>query len=266
MGRPLVDTGWISEEHPGLGVIAQLLQDSQQHQVVLGRRTLLLERGVVESELPSEPTSRGAWVVLQHRASEQEQWSTAELHYLSAQDSLRDLAQQLVAGLRAEVSPRLLLVTGDKRAEAQRIAEQLAIEEVHAEVLPAEKQSLVNELQRQGHRVLMLGDGLNDAIALQSADVGLAVGVSLNQAAAGGADASLLRGQLDDVLSLLALANKVVRSTALNIGLTIALGLLLLVLASLGLIGPLLGAVLQHSGVLLVLITAGWVLRSGDLD
>ena len=113
LGRPLVDTGWISEEHPGLGVIAQLLQDSQQHQVVLGRRTLLLERGVVESELPSEPTSRGAWVVLQHRASEQEQWSTAELHYLSAQDSLRDSAQQLVAGLRAEVSPRLLLVTGD---------------------------------------------------------------------------------------------------------------------------------------------------------
>ena len=76
----------------------------------------------------------------------------------------------------------------------------------------------------------------------------------------------MLRGQLDDVLSLLALANKVVRSTALNIGLTIALGLLLLVLASLGLIGPLLGAVLQHSGVLLVLITAGWVLGSGELD
>jgi Cu2+-exporting ATPase len=164
---------------------------------------------------------------------------------LEIADRLRPDAAPLLRQLRAD-GIRVTLLTGDRRPAAERIAAELAADseplEVIAEVLPADKDRVIARLQQGGHRVAMVGDGINDAPALVRADVGIAVGSGTDVAIAG-ADIVLMTNELARVHAAAALARRTLRTIRQNIALSIAYNLIMVPLAVAGLITPLVAAI-----------------------
>lgn len=126
-------------------------------------------------------------------------------------DPIKADAKEAISAIRSQ-GIRVVLLTGDNPQTAQAVAEQVGIEEVIAGVLPEQKQQHIKALQQQGHVVAMVGDGINDAPALMSADVGIAMG-SGTEVAIESADMTLLSHQLIVIANLLALS----RATMTNI-------------------------------------------------
>jgi P-type Cu2+ transporter len=101
---------------------------------------------------------------------------------LALEDEIRPEAREAIAQLRREGVRKIAMITGDARAVAESVGGDLGLDEVFAEVLPADKDSAVAGLQQRGHKVAMVGDGVNDAPALARADVGIAIGAGTDVA------------------------------------------------------------------------------------
>jgi P-type E1-E2 ATPase len=134
---------------------------------------------------------------------------------------------------------RVVMLSGDRRQTAERIAQAVGIQEVVAEVLPGEKQAAVQRLREQGERVAMVGDGINDAPALVAADLGIAVG-SGTDIAIESADLVLMREDLRSVPQAIRLARATFRTIQQNLAWAFLYNILLLPLAA-GVFEPLLG-------------------------
>lgn len=181
-------------------------------------------------------------------------------------DQLRPGAAEAIIALRALGLRRVILLTGDSRAEAARVAERLAeagapIDQVEAEVLPEGKLRFVQALEASGARVLMVGDGINDALALSAASVGVAFGARRNEVVLGGADIAVLSEALDRLPELLRLGRALYAVLYQNIALAIILSVSLVAAAAAGALPPLAAAALQHLGALLVIANAARLLR-----
>jgi P-type E1-E2 ATPase len=137
---------------------------------------------------------------------------------------------------------------------------------VIAEVLPAQKLEVVRAEQAQGRTVMMVGDGVNDALALSGSDVGVAIGAELNEVAVGGADAALLGTDLARLPRLLSLADLTRRVIGQNVLLAFGLSLGLIGFAAAGVLDPLRGALAQSAAVLLVVANSARILRFGRAD
>ncbi|NCC55275.1 MAG: copper-translocating P-type ATPase, partial [Erysipelotrichia bacterium] len=111
---------------------------------------------------------------------------------------------------------RVLMVTGDNKLTSQQIQKQLAIDEVIAEVLPQDKEKIVDDLQKQNKKVMMVGDGINDAPALTRSDVGIAIGAG-SDIALECADVILIKNDLQDVLNTITLSNAVIKNIKQNL-------------------------------------------------
>ncbi len=134
---------------------------------------------------------------------------------IAVADAPRESAHEAIAALTA-LGVRPVMLTGDNRATAERIAAALGIDEVMAEVLPAEKAAKVAELQQQGRRVAMVGDGVNDAPALAQADVGIAIGAGTDVAIET-ADVVLMRSDPLDVATAITIGRGTVRKMRQNL-------------------------------------------------
>jgi Cu2+-exporting ATPase len=160
---------------------------------------------------------------------------------LAVEDRLRPEAAQVVAELQGQ-GIRVTLLTGDRRAAAERIADRLGGVEVIAEVLPEDKDRVVAELQRGGGRVAMVGDGVNDAPALVRADVGIAMGSGTDVSIAS-ADIVLMRSDLGKVSEAAALSRRTLQTIRQNIGISITYNSIMVPLAMAAMVTPLVAAV-----------------------
>lgn len=135
---------------------------------------------------------------------------------IEARDTLRTSAAEALAGLR-RLGIRTAMLTGDAPDTAQAIANAAGIEAVWAGLLPDQKLAKIRELQQQGHRVGMAGDGINDAAAISQADAGLAMGTGADLAREAG-DAILLHGEPGQILDAVLLARRALRTMRQNLG------------------------------------------------
>jgi Cu2+-exporting ATPase len=164
-----------------------------------------------------------------------------EIMILEAEDRLRPGAPKTVARLK-EGGIRVSLLTGDRRSTAERIGEELGGVPVIAEVLPQDKDRVIAELQQDGRRVAMVGDGVNDAPALVRADVGIAVGSGTDVSIAS-ADIVLISSDLEKVHQAAQLSRRTLLTIRQNIGISIAYNIIMVPLAMSALVSPLVAAV-----------------------
>jgi heavy metal translocating P-type ATPase len=236
------------QEQPGLGVVASV----SGHQAVLGRRALLEECGIPVSGAAEEDASQ-VWVGYGGHC----------LGSIVLRDRPRHEATDALSEMRALGITRLVLLTGDRAAAANEVGALLGVDEVVADVLPAQKLEVVRAEQAAGRSVMMVGDGVNDAPALGGADVGVAIGAELNEVALGGADVALLGTDLRRLPQLIGLADITRDVIGQNVWLAFGVSLLLIALAARGTLNPLTGALAQSVAVFVVVANSARILRFG---
>jgi Cu2+-exporting ATPase len=181
-------------------------------------------------------------------------------------DAIREESRQAIAALH-ERGIEVAMLTGDARAVATAVAEELGIDTVFAEVLPEDKASKVRELQTQGKRVAMVGDGVNDAPALATADIGIAIGAGTDVAVEAG-DIVLVRSDPRDIPRIISLSRATYRKMIQNLWWAagynvVAIPLAAGVLASQGiLLTPAIGAVFMSLSTVIVAINAQLLKRA----
>nr|WP_246723422.1 HAD-IC family P-type ATPase [Rhizobium brockwellii] len=174
---------------------------------------------------------------------------------ITLEDRLREDAVQLVTQLRAAGISRVVLASGDELAIATAIARSLGLDDVAARLAPADKVAVI-EKERVHGKVLMVGDGVNDAPALAAADVGIAVGVENLAAAAEAADIVLVRDDLTKIATAIGIARRSRKIALQSIYAGIGLSLLAMGFAGAGYLPPVGGALLQEAIDVAVILNA----------
>ena len=169
-------------------------------------------------------------------------------------DTVKPTSAQAVAELRA-LGLRPILLTGDTHAAARAVAEEVGIDEVIAEVLPADKADVIRRLQAEGHVVAMAGDGVNDAPALATADLGLAIGTGTDVAIEA-SDLTLVSGDLRAAAQAIRLSRATLRTIKQNLGWAFGYNVAALPLAAAGLLNPLLAGLAMALSSLSVVANA----------
>ncbi|MFD6362258.1 heavy metal translocating P-type ATPase [Streptomyces roseolus] len=222
------------ENVPGLGV-----RGSVDGRLVLAGRAALLA-----AEDVAVPDGVAAGAVLVARDG-------VFLGALTVADAVKDTSAEAVARLRA-LGLRPVLLTGDHRAVAEAVAAEVGIDEVIAEVLPEEKAGVVRRLQEEGRTVAMVGDGVNDAAALATADLGLAMGTGTD-AAIEASDLTLVRGDLRVAADAIRLSRRTLATIKGNLAWAFGYNVAALPLAAAGLLNPMIaGLTMAFSSVFVV--------------
>ena len=187
--------------------------------------------------------------------------------YLGAvglEDKLRRDASDIVQKMRQLGVRHIGIFTGDRLAVAKRVGQAVGVDSIEAQCLPEEKHEQLKYLVQRGHRVLVVGDGINDGPMLATADVGVAMGLSGSDIATNSAGVALMNDDLRNVPFLLELARKNRAVIALNIGGSIALALIGLVLAATGTLNIWLAPWLYAAGYLFVIANSMRLIRFGE--
>ncbi len=196
------------EAIPGKGVVS--LVDGRE--VAVGNRMFFRDRGI---DLPADALSRTEALERQGRTAILIGLDGRVSGVMAIADRLKDTAGEAVSDLK-RMNLRVVMVTGDNSRSASAVAEQVGIDEVLSEVLPEDKADEVKRLQQSGTAVAFVGDGINDAPALASADVGIAIGSGTDVAIETG-DIVLMRDDLLDAVAAIQLSRKVITRIKQNI-------------------------------------------------
>jgi P-type Cu+ transporter len=228
----------------GLGV--QAVVDG--HAVLVGRSALLEQQ---DQPLPDGLAAAQAAAARQGRTAVAVAWDGAARAVLVVADAAKPTSATAVTRLR-QLGLTPVLLTGDNLAAARSVAAQVGIDQVIAEVLPADKVEVVKRLQSDGRVVAMVGDGVNDAAALAQADLGLAMGTGTDVAIQA-SDLTLVRGDLLAAVDAIRLARRTLRTIKGNLFWAFAYNVAAIPLAAAGLLNPMIaGAAMALSSVFVV--------------
>ncbi|MGI5375597.1 heavy metal translocating P-type ATPase [Streptomyces sp. CA-251387] len=236
LGRLPEVTGF--ENVPGRGVRGRV----EGHDVAVGRLFEALPTELARAGEEAERGGRTAVVV---------GWDGVARGVVAVADAVKETSAEAVRELRAlGLTP--VLLTGDNRAVAEAVARAVGVDQVIAEVLPEDKVEAVRRLQREGRSVAMVGDGVNDAAALATADLGLAMGTGTDAAIEAG-DLTLVRGDLRVAADAIRLSRRTLGTIKGNLVWAFGYNVAALPLAAAGLLNPMIaGAAMAFSSVFVV--------------
>ena len=251
MEKPLLQTEAF-QMIPGRGVLVTI----KGRQILAGNQELLTEQKSAVEEWPREALTyleKGSSVIYVSANGEL-------IGYLILSDTLREESADMILQLRAlAVTP--VLLTGDNEKAAFNMAEKLHISEVHAKCLPEDKLGYIDSCQKEGKMVCMIGDGINDAPALKKADASIAMGSVGSDIAMDASDIVLVDDEVKELPHLIALSRRMMPTIKINMTFSMALNFIAIVLAIIGTLNPVVGALVHNAGSVLVITNSALLLR-----
>lgn len=265
LARPIVDAAaaeglaveGLPEETmpvPGKGITATV----EGRQVLVGNHALLDEYGVDDAVGVREAV---ASLAAEGRTPMVVAVDGRVLGLLAVADPVREDAARMVSDLHAAGVEKVVMLTGDVQRVAEAIGRSTGVDEVRAGLLPEDKLAAVVSLQREGHVVAMVGDGVNDAPALATADIGVAMGAAGSAVAVETADIALMSDDLLKLPAAISLARRTVRNMRQNIALALTTVGLLLGGVLFGGVTMAIGMLVHEASVLIVIANAMRLLR-----
>lgn len=233
---------------PGKGVMANVHGET----VLCGSSTFLTENGVIITKPALTELEalqgQGKAVILVAKAGQ-----LAGLIALS--DTLRPAVKDMVGQLTS-MGVKTVLLTGDNARTADYLSKEVGITEVKADLLPGDKVSAIVALQAQGRKICMIGDGVNDAPALKTANVSVAMGGMGSDIAIEAADIALMGDDINKIPYLKQLSNTTLRTIKTNITVSMCINFVAVTLSVLGFLNPVTGALVHNAGSVLVVLNA----------
>jgi|CXWL01.1.fsa_nt_gi Cd2+/Zn2+-exporting ATPase len=242
------------EEVPGMGVVARV----GGKQVLVGRELFLKERRLDTSALAS---------VSQQAEGMSQLYVAADgklLGIVALEDRTRPAAREAVEELSSIGIRRIAMLTGDRQAVARKVAEEMACTEFRADCLPHEKLELVEQMRREGHRVMVIGDGVNDAPALAAGDLGVAMGAAGSDVAIDSASIALLNNDLTRIPFLIRLSRATRRVVVQNLVFGVLFVVTVMALGAFDVIPPELAAFLHTASSFVVVFNSARLVRFGE--
>lgn len=174
---------------------------------------------------------------------------------IALSDTIRPTAKEMVKKLK-KMGTKVVLLTGDHKQTADYFAKEIGIENVYSELLPAEKVTYIKKLEKDGNKVCMIGDGVNDAPALKTADVGVAMASMGTDIAIEASDIALMGDNIEKIPYLKKLSSATIKTIKFNITASMTINLVAIILSVLGLLNPITGALVHNVGSVLVVLNA----------
>ncbi|MDN7242390.1 heavy metal translocating P-type ATPase [Planococcus sp. N028] len=232
------------EAVPGYGIQATVSGQG----VVIGTRKLMQQYGIdIAPVLPEMEALEGKGKTAMLAAINGEYAGL-----VAVADTIKDTSREAIRRLQ-EMNIRVIMMTGDNQRTAEAIGKEVGVDAVLAEVLPEGKAEEVKKLQQKGKKVAMVGDGINDAPALATADIGMAIGTGTDVAMEA-ADITLIRGDLNSIADAIIMSRKTMRNIKQNLFWAFAYNTMGIPIAAIGLLAPwLAGAAMAFSSVSVVL-------------
>lgn len=232
----------------GKGIFAEI----DNHRLLCGNEKYLTESGVsidtrVHSALERLRTQGKASILVAE--------GQKSIGVIALSDVLRPEAKDMVSRL-SDMHTRTVLLTGDHQKTADYFAQQVGISEVRAELLPEEKVQSIEKLQAENHRVCMIGDGVNDAPALKTADVSVAMGSMGSDIAVDAAEVALMSDDISKIPYLKRLSNATVKTIKASITLSMCINFVAIVLSLMEVLTPTTGALVHNAGSCFVVLIA----------
>lgn len=232
----------------GRGIYAEI----NNEKLYCGNEQFLYENNIEISNIIKNTLNN---IISQGKASVLIANSKSCIGIITLSDVLRPNAKAVIAKLKS-MDTKTVLLTGDNKVTADYFANIVGINEVYAELLPEEKVEKIFSLQSKGSNICMIGDGVNDAPALKTANVGVAMGSMGSDIAVNAADIALMSDDISKIPYLRRLSRSALKTIKVNITISMCINLIAITLSVLGVLNPITGALVHNAGSVLVVLNA----------
>ena len=181
--------------------------------------------------------------------------------YVALSDILREEAKEVINYIKSQkINP--VMLTGDNKNSAQNIAIIVGIDDIHPSLLPEDKMNIIKNLEDSKSQTCMIGDGVNDALALKYSSVGISMGAIGSDIAIEASDIALASDDIKNIPYLLYLSKKTMKTIKLNVTFSLALNFLAIILAMTGILNPVVGALVHNLGSVFVILNSAKLLKT----
>ena len=181
--------------------------------------------------------------------------------YVALSDILRQESKSIINYIKSQnINP--IMLTGDNEASASNIANKVFIDDVYSSLLPEDKMKIIKELESKNSPTCMIGDGVNDALALKYSSVGISMGAIGSDIAIEASDIALVSDDIKNIPYLLYLSKKTMKTIKLNVTFSLVLNFVAIILAMAGLLNPVVGALVHNLGSVFVIINSAKLLKT----
>ena len=236
----------------GKGIVSTILQNNISKKIICGNENFLIEHKV---QLEENIISQLEQLRLQGKAVILIAEENSCIGIITLSDILRSDVSEIICKLNS-IKVNSVLLTGDNKKTAQYFANLAGIKNIFSELLPEQKVEKIISLQNENKTVCMIGDGINDAPALKTADVGIAMGSMGSDIAIDSADIALMQDDISKLPYLKRLSNATVKTIKISISLSMFINFLAIILSVIGALNPTTGALVHNAGSVFVVLFA----------